>query len=127
MRVAVARLIECGGCGSARAFQVSAVVGIGDLGGVEAGAQQERRKVGDQIADGPDLALEAVTLAQQHGEAEWPRPSPKAGKRMAIGPPLPRAAAASAAASAVGSSTRIVGSAGSCDSDAPGGEDQAAP
>src|SRR5207247_10188363 len=35
---------------------------------------------------------------------EWPRPSPKVGKRMAMGPPV-AAALASAAASAVGSST----------------------
>ena len=44
------------------------VVGIGDLGGVEARAEQERREIRDQIADGPDLALEAVALAEQHGE-----------------------------------------------------------
>ncbi len=46
------------------------LLGIGDLGGVEAGAQQELREVGDQMADRPDLALEAVALAQQHGEAD---------------------------------------------------------
>ena len=46
------------------------LLGIGDLGGVEARAQQELREVGDQIADRPDLALEAVPLAQQHGEAD---------------------------------------------------------
>ena len=42
---------------------------IGDLHRVEAGAQQELRKIGDQLTDRPDLALEAVTLAQQRGEA----------------------------------------------------------
>ena len=44
------------------------VVRIGDLGGIETRAQQERREVRDQIADGPDLALKAVALAEQHGE-----------------------------------------------------------
>ncbi len=46
------------------------LLGVGDLGGVESGAQQELREVGDQMADRPDLALEAVPLAQQHGEAD---------------------------------------------------------
>ncbi len=44
------------------------VVAVGDLGGIEARAHQEWREVGDQIADGPELALEAVAFAEQHGE-----------------------------------------------------------
>ena len=67
LRVAEARLIEVADAGQ-RALPGLDVIGIGDLGGVEARAQQERREIRDQIADGPDLALEAVTLAQQHGE-----------------------------------------------------------
>ena len=67
LRVAEARLIEVAdaGQGPLPGFDV---IGIGDLGGVEARAQQKGREVRDQIADGPDLTLEAVTLAQQHGE-----------------------------------------------------------
>ncbi len=46
------------------------LLGVGDLGGVEARAQQELGKVGDQIADRPDLAGKAVPLTQQDGEAD---------------------------------------------------------
>ena len=46
------------------------LIGIGDLGGIEARAQQELREVGDQMADRPDLAGEAVPLAQQHRQAD---------------------------------------------------------
>ena len=45
-------------------------VGFGDLGGVEAGAQQELAVIRDEVANRADLALEAVTLAQQPGERE---------------------------------------------------------
>ena len=58
------------------------VVRIGDLGGVEARAEQEQRQIRDQIADGPDLALEAVTLAEQHRERV---PTPVAEGRKAYG------------------------------------------
>ncbi len=67
LRVAEARLIEVADAGQ-RPLPGFDVVGIGDLGSVEARAQQKRSEVRDQIADGPDLALEAVTLAQEHGE-----------------------------------------------------------
>ena len=46
------------------------LLGIGDHGRIEARAEQELREVGNEMADRPDLALETVTLAQQHGEAD---------------------------------------------------------
>src|SRR6478672_532500 len=51
-----------------RPFPGFDVVCIGDLGGVEARSEQERSEVWNEITDSPDLALEAVTLAQQHRE-----------------------------------------------------------
>ncbi len=44
------------------------IVGIGDLGDIEARAQQKRREIGNEVADRPDLAREAIPLAQQYGK-----------------------------------------------------------
>ena len=106
-----------------RCLPGSTSFGIGDLGGIEARAQQELREVRDQIADRPDLALEAVTLAEQHGEA-MPRPSPKIGKRMAIGAGIRRGSGKS---SGIGGRLEHDGGLGSARQQARRWRDQAAP